>query len=149
MRLKDLAKITANFFAVLLLVGLLLTPLLFAKNFAKVAGVKSQSQYLIVSQVEKFPNISLTQNQDTYTLTFTKYSESQAFLQVLILNNPTDKTHSYEINASGEAKVFFGEDLNDIQTEITVPAMASVPISLVSENTDELQKSVGFTIKVK
>lgn len=149
MKFEHLIKITANFFAVLLLVGILSIPLIFAKNFAKVAGVKSQSQYLIVSQVEKFPNVSLTQKQDLYTLTFTKFSENQAFLQVLILNNPTDKTHIYKINSTGEAKVFFGEDLEHMQAEITVPATASVPISLVSESQDQLQKSVGFTIETE
>src|SRR3990167_5291058 len=109
-------KITLNFMAVVLLIGLIATPFYFARNFARVAGVKSQSQFLVVSQIEKFPNMKLTQDADRYQITFEKMGPLQAFLSVLILNNPTDQTRTYQMSVTrGQTQVFFGEDYQDPQ----------------------------------
>src|SRR3972149_2548050 len=98
-----------NFCAVLLLSALIVGPLLIARNMAKVAGVKSESRFLVVSQIEKFPNLNLTQRENTYSISFTKQGPSQAFLGVLIVNNPTGTTKTYNLEiTSGEAKPFFG-----------------------------------------
>jgi len=130
---NKLIKITLNFLAVVLLIGLIATPFFFAKNFARVAGVKSQSQFLVVSQVEKFPEMILSQEADRYQITFTKLGPSQAYLGVLIINNPTNQTQTYDLKVtSGSAQVFFGEDLNNQLTQISTPSQASVPVSLFS-----------------
>ena len=119
--------------AVVLLIGLIATPFYFARNFARVAGVKSQSQFLVVSQVEKFPEMILSQEADRYQITFTKLGPSQAYLGVLIINNPTNQTQTYDLKVtSGSAQVFFGEDLNNQLTQISTPSQASVPVSLFS-----------------
>lgn len=144
-------KIVLNFLAVVLLILTIATPIYFAKNFAKVAGVKSISKYLVVSQIEKFPNLTLSQNGDHYSISFTKYGESQAFLGVLVVNNPTSQTQTYSLEiTSGEAKVFFGQNLDDQKTQITVPSNASVPISLISDSGSEIgSQVVEFTIEMQ
>ena len=122
-----------NFSAILLLSALIAGPLLIAKNMAKVAGVKSESKFLVVSQIEKFPNLALTQRENTYSISFTKVGSEQAFLGILIVNNPAETTQTYSIERiSGESQPFFGEDLGSQLTEISVPSTASVPISLFS-----------------
>jgi len=142
-------KIAANFIAIVLLIGLIATPIYFAQKFAKVAGVKSASKYLIVSQIDKFPNLTFSQNGDRYTITYQKYGESQAFLGILIINNPTANPQNYRLEKlSGEDTIFFGEDLDDQITQISAPSQTSVPISLFSENGQPLTQSVEFTIKV-
>lgn len=131
-----------NFCAVLLLTALIAGPLLIAKNMAKVAGVKSESRYLVVSQIEKFPNLSLSQRENIYSISFTKQGPSQAYIEVLIVNNPTDTTQVYSIERmSGEAQPFFGENSDDQSTKVTVPVGASVSLSLFSgaEQTTENQ----------
>lgn len=149
MKSHHLLTITLNFFAVILLLALIATPIYFAKNFSQVAGVKSQSPYLVVSQVEKFPNLTFSQEGDKYQISFEKYGPSQAFLSVLILNNPTDQTKTYQIRViSGSAEVFFGEDLDNLITQITVPSGTSVPISLISDSESEIKnQSVEFVIQ--
>src|SRR3972149_1688188 len=122
-----------NFSAVLLLAALVVGPLLIVRNMAKVAGVKSESKFLVVSQIEKFPNLALTQRENTYSISFTKVGSEQAFLGILIVNNPAETTQTYSIERiSGESQPFFGEDLGSQLTEISVPSTASVPISLFS-----------------
>ena len=133
MNLRFWGFIFLNFSAILLLSALIVGPLLIAKNMAKVAGVKSESRYLVVSQIEKFPNFALTQRDDTYSISYSKQGPSQAYIGVLIVNNPTETTQTYTIERiSGEAQPFFGEDLGGQLTEISVPSTASVPISLFS-----------------
>lgn len=141
-------KIVLNFLAIVLLAGLIATPIYFAKNFAKVSGVKSESSYLVVSQVEKFPNLSLTQEAEKYSITYSKLGPSQAFLGVLILNNPTGQTQTYEIaKLSGQETVFFGQNLDDQKTQISVPSLTSVPISLYSgEESTTSTQTVEFTV---
>lgn len=148
--MKDfsLTKIALNFTAVVLLIGLITTPIYFAKNFAKVSGVKSQSSYLVVSQVEKFPNLSLTQEAGKYSITYSKLGPSQAFLGILILNNPTKETQTYWIEKlSGQGTVFFGQNLNDQKTQISAPSATSVPISLYSQEESTVStQTVEFTV---
>ena len=148
--MKDkLFFVIANFCAVLILTALILTPIYFAKNFAKVAGVKSQSQFLVVSQIEKFPNLKLAQEGDKFTITYTKSAPSQAFVGVLILNNPTGATKTYSIKlVEGRGEVFFAEDLQQKATTISVPSSASVPVSLLSQDTDTNQVTT-FSIEVR
>lgn len=145
---NHLLKITLNFFAVVLLIGLIATPIYFAKNFTKVSGVKSESKYLVVSQVGKFPGMSLSQEGDRYSISFTKLGPSQAYLGVLILNNPTNESQTYSIEVqSGETQVFFGQDLNNQPTQIPVPSQTAIPISLLSETGSSGSQNVEFTIR--
>ena len=110
-------------------------PFFFAKDLAKVAGVKSASKFLVVSQIEKFPNLTLSQEGNQYTISFEKQGPSQAFLDILIINNPTGTTQTYSLKViSGQAKLFFGENLENQTTQISVPSSASVPISLFSSD---------------
>src|SRR4030065_95805 len=97
MNAKFWGFIFLNFSAILLLSALIVGPLLIAKNMAKVAGVKSESKFLVVSQIEKFPNLNLTQRENAYSISFTKQGSSQAYIGVLIVNNPTDATQTYSI----------------------------------------------------
>ena len=138
-----------NFCAVLLLSALIVGPLLVAKNMAKVAGVKSESKYLIVSQIEKFPNLVLTQRENTYSISYTKVGSEQAFLGILIVNNPTETTQIYSIERiSGQAEAFFGEDLDNRVFEITVPSQVSVPVSLFS-GSEPMDSSQTVEFKIK
>ena len=148
MNVRILGLVFLNFSAVLLLSALIVGPLLIAKNMAKVAGVKSESKFLVVSQIEKFPNLNLTQRENTYSISFTKVGSEQAFLGVLIVNNPTATIQTYSIERiSGDAQAFFGEDLGNQLTKITVPSHVSVPISLFSDSGSESEtQTVEFTI---
>lgn len=134
MKRSHFLKITLNFCAVVLLVSLLLAPFLFARSFVRVAGVKSESKYLLISQVEKFGGITFSQNSLDYKIAFSKLGASQAFLGVLILNNPGAAAQTYSIEVlAGEANVFFGEDLNNQLFTIAVGPQTSVPISIYSD----------------
>lgn len=131
-----LALLVANSLAVFVLLALFASPLYFARNFAKIAGVKSESAYLLISQVEKFPGMGFGQLDNNYSLTFTKNSPSQAYLSILIINNPTGENKTYTIKSASTAnKLFFGEDLGSLNTKISVPSQTSVPISLFSPAT--------------
>lgn len=148
----NITKITVNFISVVLLIGLIVTPIYFAQNFAKVAGVKSQSPYLLVSQIEKFPNLTLSQTNNRYTITYTKLGESQAFLGVLIVNNPTAQSKTYSIersdltSGSTSNAVFFGQDIKNQKTKISIPSQSAVPISLLSEDISNETQTIEFTI---
>jgi len=145
---KHILAITFNFSAILLLAALIIAPIYFAKNFTQVAGVKSESPYLLVSQTEKFPGMTFSQSASTYTIAFTKQASSQAYLSIFIINNPTNEPKSYTIqNQSSENKFFFGEDLNSLQNKINVPAQVSVPISVLSHSTSDKQTAT-FQIQV-
>jgi len=150
MKNYHILKITFNFLAVVLLISLIATPFFFAKNFAKVAGVKSTTPYLLVSQIEKFPNMKFLQEENKYKISFEKFGSSQAYLGVLIINNPTDRTQTYSLDTLGETKVFFGEDLNNLITQISVPSSVSVPISLLSTGESPVEsQTVEFKILVR
>lgn len=146
MKLKPQAVI-ANLSAVFLLTALIITPIYFANNFSQVAGVKTESKYLLISQTDKFPQMKFIQEGKLYRLTFEKQSNSQAFLSVFILNNPTAKAQSYTIvTNSNQPSIFFGNDIGNRQTAVTVPPSASVPLSIVSTNTTTTDQVVEFSI---
>lgn len=140
-------KIVLNFLAIVLLASLIATPIYFAKNFAKVSGVKSESSYLIASQIEKFPNLSLTQEAEKYSITYSKLGPSQAFLGILILNNPTKETQTYWIEKiAGVGTIFFGQNLDNQLTQISLPTQTSIPVSLYSdEESTASTQTVEFT----
>ncbi len=148
---RQFFQIVANFSGMVLLLSLLAAPFFFAHNFAKVAGVKSQSKFLLVSQIEKFPNLSLSQSADTYSITFQKQGPSQAFLGILIINNPTGQTQNYSLNVlSGNAALFFGEELLNQPISISVPSTASVPVSLFSsEEATPSSQTVEFRVQTQ
>lgn len=146
--MKNLISIiTVNFLTITVLLALFAAPMYFAHNFAQVAGVKTESAYLLVSQIAKFPNLKYEQVGDSHKVLISKQADSQAFLSVFIINNPTKTNKTYSINMSeGGSKVFFGEDLKNQQNNITAPAGSSIPISIISNgilNSD----SVEFTIQ--
>ena len=145
MKLNILTKFTLNFLAVILLLTLIGVPFYFARNFSQVAGVKSSNPYLIVSQVNKFPDMTLVQAGDNFKITFTKQNLSQAYLSVLILNNPTNQSKTYSLETPNDSlAVFFGADLDNPVAEVNVPAGASVPISLISSSPDSSQTAEFF-----
>lgn len=146
MKSKILA-IIANTFAVFLLTALIIAPIYFANNFSQVAGVKTESKYLLISQTDKFPQMKFSQEDKRYQLTFQKQGNSQAFLSVFILNNPTAIAQSYTINVnSGQGNIFFGDDINNQQTTVTVPPSASVPISMISTSQILFEQSIEFLV---
>lgn len=143
---QNVKNVVLNFSAVLLLICLIAAPIYFAKNITQIAGVRTESNYLLISQVEKFPQMTFTQTQNSYSVSFTKQAEEQAYLSVFIINNPTEKTKVYKINNNSSSNtVFFGDNINSQETEITLPAQTSAPVSLFSESTS-LKESAAFSI---
>lgn len=145
MKPRHLLFAISNFFAVLVLVALIAGPFYLAGNFAKIekaegiegsrniAGVKTQAPYVITSQADRFPNMTVSQNGNVTKILFTKIGPTQAFLGVLTLANPQDQARTYTLEVtSGQAKLFFGQDLENQITQTSVGAKASVPISLFS-----------------
>jgi len=146
MKLK-LQTVIANLSAFFLLTALIIAPIYFANNFSQVAGVKTESKYLLISQTDKFPQMKFSQEGSLYQITFQKQGNSQAFISVFILNNPTEKAQNYTIvTGSGQASIFFGNDIGNRQTAVTVPPSASVPISIVSTSTISAIQFVEFSI---
>ncbi len=144
---KIIPLIALNMVAVLTLAGLISSPIYFATHITKIAGVKSQSQFLIVSQIEKFPRMKLTQVGNIFEIDFEKYAQSQAFISVLILNNPTNQSKTYSLKTnSSQNRVFFGEDLINQPKTIIVPSRGSVPISFQSSGSEP---KVSIEIKVQ
>jgi hypothetical protein len=136
----NLLKVTLNFSAVVLLLALIITPIYFATNFAQVSGVKSQSNYLLVSQIDKFPGMTFSQSGQNYTINFTKQATSQAYLALFIINNPTNGAKTYKIMSNNSKNtLFFGEDLKNQLNKINIPAQSSAPISLLSESPSDVQ----------
>jgi len=148
---RHLLSFTLNFLGIALLITLIVAPIYFARNFAKVAGAKSESKYLLISQVDKFPNMTFIQEGDNYRISFSKVGPQQAYQQVFIVNNPTDSPQTYSLEVtSGASKVFFGENLDNQLTKISLPQSASVPLGLFSDVGDlEQNQQVQFKIIVK
>ncbi|OGD87001.1 hypothetical protein A2164_04220 [Candidatus Curtissbacteria bacterium RBG_13_35_7] len=147
MKKQYLLQIGLNFAAIVLLIALILTPFYFARNVSQIAGIKSETPYLIISQVENFPGLELNQEDNQYQISFTKQSASQAYLAVLILNNPTSETKSYSLQVTGDTTTaFFGQDLENQITQINVPSGASVPISLISSDSQQDKQLITFSI---
>lgn len=150
MKPNILSKIILNFFAVIILVALIALPFYIARNVSKVAGIKSETPFLVVSQVEKFPGMFLGQEGNRYEISFNRQFSSQAYLSVLIINNPTGETKTYSLKtASGQTKIFFGEDYQNLIVQIDVPAGASVPISILSEGDPFSIQTAEFIIEAK
>ncbi len=149
MKSHHFLKIGLNFSAIVVLLALIALPFYFARNFSQVAGVKSESTYLLVSQIEKFPGMFLSQTGERYEISFERINPSQAYLSVLIVNNPTEETRTYSLHASsGSTTVFFGEDFNSrLTTKVNVPSGASVPISLLSTGNSVSTQTVEFAIE--
>ena len=148
MRKHHFLKISLNFAAVTLLLTLVALPFYFARNFSQVSGVRTETQYLVISQVEKFPGMYLSQTGNRYEISFERQNPSQAYLSVLIVNNPTKETKTYSLQASsGATTAFFGEDLNNLLTQINVPAGVSVPISLISQGDSASTQTIEITIE--
>lgn len=144
---RKILAVAANTFAVFLLTALIIAPIYFANNFSQVAGVKTESRYLLISQTDKFPKMKFSQEANFYQVTFQKQGDSQAYLGVFILNNPTVKAQSYTIDVNaGQATIFFGDDIGNLQTTVTVPPSASIPISMVATNTILSDQVVEFSI---
>lgn len=139
----------SNFFAITLLLAIISLPLYFAKNFAQVSGLKNQTDYLVTSQIDKFPNLSLAQNGDEFQVTLEKYpGASAAFLGILQITNPTNTQKKYQIkNLSSGSEAFFGEDSQDRQIEITLPPTTTTPLSVFSSKESQAG-SVTFSIVV-
>lgn len=136
--MKHLFASLVNFAAVIVLLVIIATPFYFAGNMAKVAGIKSTAPYLITSQIEKFPNVSLTQQGQMYQISYTKLSQVQEFQELLILTNPTTSTQNYRVlTISGESRVYFGKVAENQAAQISLPAASSVPISLFSDSQDQ------------
>lgn len=148
MNKHTLLSISLNFFSVTFLLALIITPIYFAQNAAKVAGVKTESKFLLVPQVAKFPGMTFNQNGNIYKIDFVKLGPSQAYLGVLFINNPTNQPQNYFLSSSSEAKIFFGETLDEQKTNITLPSQASIPISILSTSGNKNQ-TVEFAINTK
>lgn len=139
---KYLLRIVTNTLAVFVLLTLIAAPIYFAKNFAQVAGVKSQSNYLLVSQIDKFPGMTFSQLGQNYTINFTKQATSQAYLALFIINNPTNGAKTYTIKSNNSKNtLFFGEDLKNQQSKINIPTQSSAPISLLSQSPQDTQSA--------
>ena len=103
---------------------------------------------MVVSQVEKFPGMYLSQTGNRYEISFERQNPSQAYMAVLIVNNPTNKAKTYSLQASsGATTAFFGEDLDSLLTQINVPAGVSVPISLISQGDSASTQTIELSIE--
>ena len=139
-----------NFLAILTLAVFFVTPIFFAKNFSKVAGVKNTTKYLIVSQIDKFPSMSLQQQNNIFEVSYVKIGKSQAYLSPITLVNPTNEAQTYILKVtSGSSDVFFGEDYNVLTKSITVPPQISTPISIFANDGQINEQVVQFTINVQ
>lgn len=139
----------ANFALVIVFLLIVISPFFLAKNITKVAGVKTETPYLITSQIQKFPNVSFSQEGETYRFTYSKASLNQEYRGLLVLTNPTSESKEYKISRlSGYADVYFGEDSKTAASQIFLPAGSSVPISLFSGSLDQTL-TVEFKINLK
>lgn len=135
---RPFVNISINFLAALLLLSVILVPLFFVNNFAKVAGVKTESPYLLIPQVDKFPSAIFEQAERTYTVKIKKQSPKQVYLSILIINNPTPITKKYKlINYSEENSAFFGEEISSMEKTVILPSGTSSPISISTTKNEE------------
>lgn len=138
MKARTLLFITANFLAVVVLAALFAGPFYFAKNFTKVAGIKTVTPYIITFQGENFPNLHFTESGGKYRITFSKIGPSQAFLKVLLLENPSNQGRLFTLQVfSGDAKVFFGDKIDDQKTKVYLKPQSTTPISLLSQTQNQ------------
>lgn len=145
---KHFFKITLNFLAIILLLAAITAPFYFAKNLAQVAGVNTESTYLIVPQVEKFPNLKYSASGNSLEIKLSKQAISQAYLSAAVLTNPSDQDKTYSVfNKRGEPTIFFGEDLQNQITKVRVPPKLSIPISILSQEGQD--QVVSFSLETK
>ena len=154
MKIRHLFFAPANFLSTVVLLTLMIAPFYFARNFAKVdniAGVKTEVPYLITSQADKFPNLTITQNNNKYKIFFQKIGSAQAFLGVLTLKNPKSQPQAYSLKVtSGTAKLFFGQNLEEQKDQITLNFGASGEISIFSSpEASASSQTVEFKVDVK
>lgn len=150
MNLKNVLAFLANFSGIVVLILIIALPFLLANRIVKVAGVKTSVPYLISSQIQYFPNLSLSQEGQIYSLTYSKSAPSQLFQSVLILTNPTGSTQNYSlVTVSGQDQVFLGVDPKNQVKKIALPSGASIPISIFSDDPNYSQNSkLDFSIGV-
>lgn len=150
MKPKHIIFVASNLVAVLVLMALLAAPFYFAGNVTKLSGVagqKTTAKFFVVSQISRFPDLTLEEHNDSYKITFKKIAKSQAFTGLMLITNPTGTTQKYTVEKkTGSATVFFGDDINSLITEISLPSSASVPISILSQGQDTNPQSVEFAI---
>lgn len=138
--------IIANFLAVVVLAALFSGPFYFASNFTKVAGIKTVTPYKITFQTDQFPNLHFVDTGSKYQIAFSKIGPSQAFLKVLLLENPSNQSRLYTLQVSaGDAKVFFGDKIEDQKTRVYLKPQDAAPISLISETENQ---TVEFRINL-
>lgn len=150
MNLKNILAFLANFSSIVVLILIIALPFLLANRIVKVAGVKTTVPYLISSQIEYFPNASLSQEGQIYSLTYSKIAPSQLFQSVLILTNPTGSNQNYTlVTLSGQDQLFLGVDPKNQVKKIALPSGASTPISLFSNDLNNSQDAkLDFSIEV-
>lgn len=151
MRLRHLLFASTNFFAVLLLAALIISPFYFAKNFAKlsmVAGVQTVAPPKLEFRSENFPNLAFSQNGDNYDVSFTKIGPTQAYLGIGVLTNQTGAKRTYGLQTQSRAKVFFGLNLEEQKDQIALAAGTSTAVSIFSpQEASAASQTVEFKIQ--
>lgn len=149
MKTKHVGIAIANFSGILILIGLLAAPFYFATQVSKlanVAGAKISKPYLIISQIDKFPGLQFSQKGENYEVTFSKIAQSQAFTGIALITNPTGVNKTYRLITTGNSQVFFGDDIKNLVTTISLPSSGSVPISIFSKEESSNPHTVEFYI---
>lgn len=140
--MSNIPFLVSNMFGVIFLLTIIATPLYFAKNISQIAGIKTESKIVTVSQIDKFPQMSLIQTGNEFKITLNKFAQTQAYLGVIILYNPTNQPQNYQLTGLA-GKAFFGTDTENVRNEISLPRGTTVPISIIASNQDN---SVQFNI---
>lgn len=161
---------TANFLAILILIGLIISPFYFAQNFTKVedpeqatalssskgrrvesvAGAKTIAPYGLTFETENFPNLAFSQNGDKYEISFTKIGPIQAYLGVGTLTNQTNTKHTYELQTQSQTKIFFGHNLEEQKDQISLGSGASTVLSVFSpQEASASSQTVEFRIQTQ
>lgn len=150
MTLKNVVAYIANLLAVVNLILIIALPFFLANRMVKVAGIKTAIPYLISSQIQRFPNLTFSQEGQTYSLIYSQFAPSQTYQSVLILTNTAAGTQNFSlVSVSGQGQVFFGEDPKIKVKQIALPSGASTPISLFSDEPDYSQNSkLDFSIDI-
>lgn len=150
MKPRHLLFVCANFFAVLFLAALVISPFYFAKNFTKastVAGVQTVAPPKLEFKAENFPNLAFSQNGDKYLVSFTKIGPTQAYLGIGVLTNQTNIERTYELQTQNRAKVFFGQNIEEQKSQIALAAGVSTFVSILSpQEASASSQTVEFEI---
>lgn len=160
MKLRHLTFALANFSAILTLAALIASPFYFAGSFTKVenvldgqshiAGAKITAPFQLSFQAKNFPNLVFSQNGDKYAASFTKIGPVQAYLGIGTLTNQTSTKHTYKIETQSQAKVFFGQNLEEQNDQISLGPGAMQAVSVFSpQEASQSSQTVEFRIRVK